>query len=301
MRFGITAGSIGPNVDPGAAAQFARSAEDAGFDSIWVPEHVVLPSAYESPYPFDASGKLPAPCDVAIPDPLIWLAYVAASTTRLRLATGILILPQRNPVVLAKELATLDHLSGGRVDLGVGVGWLREEFNAIGVPWAGRGKRADEYLEAMQALWGDGAADFDGEFVRFSGVHCNPKPVTGSVRFHIGGGSEASARRAGRLGDGFVPFEFAPEVPALIDVMRREAERCGRDPDGFEITTGLPDVAESELPATLDRLEAAGVTRVLVQSIPFFGPDQDQRIEDFGERFIDPDQRPEPVGAPHAG
>ena len=130
-----------------------------------------------------------------MPDPLIWLAFVAAATTELRLGTGIVILPQRNPVILAKELATLDSLSGGRVEFGIGVGWLKEEFEALGVPWARRGARTDEYIEAMRALWDGDHAAYEGEFVSFDDVSSNPKPAQGRVPIHIGGHSRAAAER----------------------------------------------------------------------------------------------------------
>ncbi len=155
MDFGIVFANTGPFSQPDAAASFARAAEAAGFESLWTVEHVVVPKGYESTYPYDPSGRMPGGEDMAIPDPLIWLSYVAAATSAIRLATGILIVPQRNPVVLAKELATLDMMSGGRLELGIGVGWLEEEFDAIGVPFAGRGARTDEYVAAMRALWSD--------------------------------------------------------------------------------------------------------------------------------------------------
>ena len=144
MRFGIAFANTGPMVEPAVAVAFARAAEAAGFESIWTVEHVVVPTEYASPYPYSPTGKMPGTVDSPIPDPLIWLTYVAAATSAIRLATGILVLPQRNPVVLAKETATLDQLSGGRLLLGIGVGWLKEEFDAIGVPFAERGARTDE-------------------------------------------------------------------------------------------------------------------------------------------------------------
>jgi probable F420-dependent oxidoreductase len=153
MKFGIVFANTGPFADGGAAAEMAVAAEAAGFESLWTVEHVVVPSGYDSAYPYDPSGKMPGGEDVDIPDPLIWLSWVASATSTIRLATGILIVPQRNPVVLAKELATLDHLSGGRMELGIGVGWLEEEFDAIGVPFAERGRRTDDHIAAMRALW----------------------------------------------------------------------------------------------------------------------------------------------------
>ena len=184
------------------AIEAAQAAEKAGFESLWTVEHVVYPDDYASTYPYSADGRMPALPSTPIPDPLIWLAYVASVTTTLRLATGILILPERNPVVLAKELATLDHLSGGRVELGIGVGWLKEEFDALGVPWERRGARTDEYVAAMRALWATDGATFDGEFASFTRVSSNPKPPGGAVPIVVGGHSRAAAERAGRLGDG---------------------------------------------------------------------------------------------------
>src|SRR5436190_900860 len=152
------------------AVKASQAAEAAGFESVWTVEHVCYPDDYQSAYPYSADGKMPAVPSTPIPDPLIWLAYVASATSTLRLATGILILPERNPVVLAKELATLDHLSGGRVELGIGVGWLKEEFEALGIPWERRGARTDEYIAAMRALWASDGASYAGEFASFERV-----------------------------------------------------------------------------------------------------------------------------------
>ena len=175
MKFGIAFANTGPFVEPDAAAAFATAAEANGFESLWTVEHVVVPSGYESTYPYSADGKMPGREDSPIPDPLIWLAYVAAATERIRLATGILILPQRNPVVLAKELATLDHLSGGRMILGIGIGWLAEEFAAIGVPFAERAARTDEHVAALRALWSD-EPTHHGEFTSVHQLHRPPAP-----------------------------------------------------------------------------------------------------------------------------
>jgi probable F420-dependent oxidoreductase len=147
-------------------------------------------------YPYAPGGRLPGGPSTKFPDPLIWLTWVAAATTRLRFMTAVMILPQRNPLVLAKEVATLDYLSGGRIELGIGVGWLKEEFEALGIPFERRGKRADEYVAAMRALWAGDGASFAGEFVKFDKVSCNPKPVAKSVPIVVGGHSEAAALRA---------------------------------------------------------------------------------------------------------
>mgnify|MGYP001821141817 CR=1 FL=1 len=196
MKFAIAYGNTMTFTRPDGLKRLARGAEAAGFESIWTVEHVIYPDGYESTYPYDPSGKMPAASDTPIPDPLVWLGQVAAVTTTLRLATGILILPQRNPLVLAKEVATLDALSGGRVELGVGVGWLEEEFDALGIPFSERGTRTDESIEVLRALWDGDHADYRGTHFSFSGVSSNPKPANGRVPIHIGGHSPVAARRA---------------------------------------------------------------------------------------------------------
>jgi probable F420-dependent oxidoreductase len=240
MKFGIAFANAGPLGDPETAVGLARLAEELGFESLWTVEHVVVPTGYASTYPYSADGRMPGGDQVAIADPLIWLAYVAAATTRIRLATGILILPQRNPLVLAKAVATLDRLSGGRVELGIGVGWLREEFDALGVPFERRGARTDEYVEVMRRLWREPATTFSGEFTNFGELNSYPKAASPSgVPIHIGGHSEAAARRAGRIGDGFFPGRGEGHgLDALLGIMRAAAVDAGRDPDAIEITSG---------------------------------------------------------------
>src|SRR4051812_31198778 len=176
----------------------------------------------------------------AIPDPLDWLAFVAGVTTTLRLATGVLLLPQHNPVVLAKRAATIDALSGGRLMLGIGVGWLREEAEAVGVTFTDRGQRTDQYIEAMRALWRDRPATYDGEHVSFTGVSSTPAPAQpNGVPIVVGGTSKGAVRRAGRLGDGYFPIGVGPDdLPPLLDAVRREARDADRDPDAIEITSG---------------------------------------------------------------
>jgi probable F420-dependent oxidoreductase len=239
MKFGIMFANVGPYVQPDMAAALGRIAEEHGIESLWTVEHVVVPAGYESQYPYSPSGRMPGPEESPIPDPLIWLTWIAAATTTLRLATGILILPQRNPVILAKELATLDVLSSGRVELGVGVGWLREEFDALGVPFEERGARTDEYIEALRCLWQEEEPCFEGRYTRFDRAKSYPKPQQGTIPIHVGGHTRAAARRAGRLGDGFFPGRSTDDdlVP-LLDEMRASAKDTGRDPDAIEVTAG---------------------------------------------------------------
>lgn len=187
MDFGIVFANTGPFVDPEAAAAFAIKAEEVGFESLWTVEHVVVPAGYESTYPYDPSGRMPGNDGAPIPDPLIWLSYLAAVTSRIKLATGILIVPQRNPLVLAKQLATLDAMSGGRMEFGIGVGWLEEEFGALGVPFDGRGRRTDDYVAAMRALWADDQATHHGEFTSFDDCVMRPQPGAAPSRFTSAG------------------------------------------------------------------------------------------------------------------
>jgi probable F420-dependent oxidoreductase len=190
-------------------------------------------------------------------DPLIWMAYVAAATSRIKLATGVIILPQHNPVITAKQVATLDHMSAGRVLLGVGVGWLKEEFETLGAPFEERGARTDEYIRVMRELWSADRPTFEGKFFRFKDAYMRPKPVRRSVPIIIGGHSTFAAKRAGRLGDGFFPARGAPAE--LVKLVRDTAASHGRDPDAIEITTSLPENLDD-----LPKMAAAGVHRVLV-------------------------------------
>jgi len=285
MKFGLAfASSIG--IDGAAALDICRRAEAAGFESIWGGEHVVLPDSIASRYPYTADGKIPAEPDTPIPDPLIWLAFAAAAAPRLRLGTCILIVPQRNPLVLAKELATLDQLSGGRVELGLGVGWLKEEFDALGIAWERRGARNDEYVAAMRALWAGPHAEFHGEFVDFAPVTCSPRPVQRSIPILVGGDTDAAIQRAVRLADGYFPGEGDSErLGALIGRLRAAAKKAGRDPDGIEINA-MFGVQMADPVAGVAQMAALGVGRVMIPAFFFAGPGGLDRLSEFGERVI---------------
>ncbi len=286
VKFAIPFANIGPFAGAEKASSFAQAAEECGFESLWTVEHVVVPSGYESEYPYAKSGKMPGREDAPIPDPLIWLTYIAACTKTIRLATGILILPQRNPVVLAKEVATLDALSGGRVDLGIGVGWLEEEFDAIGVPFSERGARTDEHVHVMRSLWGNEQASFDGKFTNFKDCIQRPQPTNGSVPIHIGGHSDIAARRAGRLGDGFFPGKGKHEELAhMFDVARASAVEHGRNPDAIEFTAGSMGIFGPDPVGELHALEDLGVSRVMVPALLFF-EDTEAALARFSEDII---------------
>jgi probable F420-dependent oxidoreductase len=287
MDFGIVLANTGPYATPDGARAIAHGAEAAGFESLWTVEHVIIPDGYESEYPYDPSGKIQGGDTTDIPDPLIWLSFLAGQTTSLKLGTGILILPQRNPVVLAKECATLDKLSDGRLLLGIGVGWLEEEFNALGVPFVDRGRRTDDYIHAMRALWSEPLASYHGEFVNFDRAISQPKPVAGKVPVIIGGHTKTAAKRAGRLGDGFFPGKGTnDEVHELISTMRATAEEHGRDPDAIEITgSGAAAFAPDPVDA-LGELAEMGVSRVMIRPLSFNPTKIGDKLAEFGENVI---------------
>jgi probable F420-dependent oxidoreductase len=285
MKVGLAfASSIG--IDGEVALEICRRAEAAGFESVWGGEHVVLPDSIASKYPYTSDGKIPAEPDTPIPDPLIWLAFVAAAAPTLRLGTCILIVPQRNPLVLAKELATLDRLSGGRVELGLGVGWLKEEFEALGVAWERRGARNDEYIAAMRALWAGPHAEFHGEFVDFAPATCSPRPVQRSIPILVGGDTDAAIQRAVRIADGYFPGEGdAQRLGALIARLREAADKAGRDPDSIEINA-MFGVQMADPIAGVEQMAALGVGRIMIPAFLFAGPGGLDRLSEFGERVI---------------
>ena len=285
MQFGIAFANTGHGSPPKGAVAIAEAAEAGGLTALWTVEHVVVPSGYESKYPYDPSGKMAGGAEeFDLPDPLVWLAYVAARTTTIKLGTGILILPQRNPVITAKAVATLDHLSGGRAVLGVGAGWLAEEYAALNVPFDDRGKRLDEYIAVMRALWTGDKASFDGDYFHFADCISRPRPVNGSVPIVIGGHTPVAARRAGRLGDAFFPMSASlGELADIIGTMRAAASEAGRDPDTIEIYTGAMQRPGDELYNVVERLVELGVTQAVM---PAYTPDKLVGIgQDLVSRF----------------
>lgn len=255
MKFGIMFANTGPFIQPDGLTLLAQTAEEVGVESLWAVEHVVVPMGYESTYPYSQDGKMPGSEEAPIPDPLVWLTYAAAVTKKIKLATGIIILPQRHPFYVAKEAATLDMLSGGRFMLGVGVGWLEEEFKALNVPFKQRGAITDESIGALRDLWSEGASEHKGEYYAWPSVESNPKPLGGKVPIIIGGHSKASARRAARFGDGFFPAR-PDKLEECLAELKAECGRIGRDPGEIEISTGgIPTLDE------VKRLEDMGVSR----------------------------------------
>jgi len=310
VKIGITCGGIGPYASGAFVRESARAAESAGFAHYWMPDHVVQFAEYpESAYPYaEGSGQeLPEQSDEAplqfgddtyanvdprnpLIDPIIGMAWAAAATATLEVGTNILVLPQRNPVILAKELATLDSFAQGRALLGVGVGWAKEEFDACGVPFSERGKRTDEAIAAMRALWNHEAASFDGAFSSFSGAYSYPKPArAGGLPILIGGESRPALRRVAQLGNGWLPYNLPVEdAPRVIADLKEMTRGYGRDPEALRIIKIVYSNAKLD---DLKRFRDAGVTEFNIASsgeIPVDEAGITAKFAEFRERLVEP-------------
>jgi probable F420-dependent oxidoreductase len=268
MKLGVFGINAGTTYGPAETLRLARTAEELGFDSVWAGEHVVVPSPRVAPSPMDPEDP--------ILDPLVHLAFVAAATDRLLLATGIIILPQRNPLVLAKQAATLDVLSGGRLLLGIGAGYLEPEMTAVGVPFADRGARTDDHIAAMRAVWTQpGPVAHHGPFVDFEGVDAFPRPVQpGGPRLVVGGHTAPAYRRAVAFGYGWYGFAHTPETAAVcIEGLRRAADDVDRPPNlgALEISVTPLHRLDGE---AVDAFDTAGVHRLVPNVIGSRTPDK---------------------------
>ena len=245
MRLGLHALGIGTGADRAVIDAVAASAERCGFATLWSGEHVVMVDRSQSCYPYSDDGQIAVPSTADWIDPMIGLSFAATATSTIGIATGVLLLPEHNPVLVAKQAATLDTLSGGRLTLGVGIGWSREEFDALGVPFERRAARTSEYVAAMRTLWRDDVASFDGEFVRFDSVRVNPKPF-GRRRIPVvlGGNSDAALRRVVAWGDGWYGFNLAGvrAVAERVRFLRALCSRRGRDPGELRLAVALRDL-----------------------------------------------------------
>lgn len=266
MRIGLHALGIGAGADPRVLEAAARSADAAGFSTLWSGEHVVMVDRPDSRYPYSRDGRIAVPSDADWLDPLIALAFVAAVTSNIRIATGILLLPQHNPLLVAKQAASLDVLSEGRFALGVGIGWSSEEFEALGVPFSGRARRTREYVDVLRALWSEDVSSYEGTYARFREVRSYPKPFRRRrLPVILGGNSDTALDRVVAYGDGWYGFNLRrDEVSERLQAISSRCAQSGRDPATLEIAVSLQDGRPEDVP----ELDALGVSELVVVESP---------------------------------
>ena len=270
------------HTSPEYIAAAAAMVEKLGYDSFWVPEHVLFFPEFESKYPYSEDGRIQGD-PRSLLDPLTALTYVAANTSKIRLGTGICLVPQRNPVYTAKQVADLDYLSGGRVDFGIGIGWLKEEFNALGVPWTDRAGHTEECIGVMKTLWCDELSSFQGKYFSFEAAYQNPKPIQ---RPHppliFGGESRAALKRVATLGQGWFTFNVTPESLAQgIDILQPLLEEQGRTISDISISV-TPDRKHINQ-ESLKRFEELGAEQII---LPLFANNTD-KLEGKATRYLE--------------
>jgi len=277
-----------------ANAAFLRTlgpaVEERGFESVWLPEHVVLFEDYESKYPYSPDGRFPGGPDTGVLEPFTGLSYLAALTDRILLGTAICIVPQRNPVYTAKQVADLDVLSGGRTALGVGVGWLEEEFRALNTPYPKRGLRTDEYLQVIKSLWTEETSSFSGELYNLPACRMYPKPVqTPHPPFLIGGESRAAMRRAARHGQGWFSFNRLPEdCPPAFEALDAELAEAGRSRKDDDFSVSICPYFQPTSAESLEGYRAAGVDRVVVVCLGFAPDDLLSTLDALVKDVLEP-------------
>lgn len=288
MQIGTFVPFVGSYATPSFIAEAARRSEQLGFHSIWAPEHVLLFDEYASRYPYTADGRLRMGSDGGVLEPLDLLAFVAAATTHIRLGTGICLVPQRNPVYTAKEVATVDFLSGGRLDFGVGIGWLAEEFAALGVPFERRAQRTRAYLEVMRRLWCDPVSSYYGEFYQLPPGRQFPKPVQQPhPPIHFGGESNAALRRVADLGQGWFGYGLAPAQAAeRVQHLSELLEQRGRRIDEIVVSIA-PNVREVDAGMVAD-YRRAGVNQLIVAARGRTGEDFLASLTRLAETLVAP-------------
>ncbi len=283
MKFGIA--PINKDVaSPDAMIANARLAEQAGVESVWTFEHVIVPLTYDSRYPYSASGRMTARPETNYVDPLMALSAVAAETTTLRLGTGVNILSQANPLLLAKQAASVDFISGGRFMLGAGIGWLREEFAAMNVPFERRGARFDDYIQAMRKVWSGEVVEHESEFLSWHDFKSYPVPVQRPLPVHIGGNKGKAFERVARYGNGwYSPSGSVTELGEHLALLRQACDAVGRNFDEIEITgvwlmKGGTDAVR--------RFEDIGVHRLTVPLFAVWPDKAADMIKQLGDEVI---------------
>ena len=276
------------NAEPDLLRALGPAIEERGFESVWVPEHVVLFDDYASSYPYAADGRMPGGAEFGMSDPLTALTFLAAVTDRIRLGTAICLLPQRSPAYTAKQAADLDRLSGGRFELGIGVGWLREEFEALGVPFERRGARTDEYLAVLRTLWQDDVSEHRGELYDLPPCRMYPKPVqTPHPPIVVGGESDAALRRVARHGDGWFSFDRLPEdLPEALDRLDAALDAEGRKRS--DVTVTVSPYFKQVGPAEVAGYAELGVDRLVVVALAFDHDSMHQQFDALVAGVLEP-------------
>jgi probable F420-dependent oxidoreductase len=285
VQIGVFLPTASPFADADWLEAVATGVESRRIDALWIPEHVVQFGDYASHYPYSPDGKMPSGPQSGMLEPFTTLAFLAGLTSRVRLGTAICLLGQRNPVYAAKEIATLDWLSKGRVDLGIGVGWLKEEYEAVGVPWARRGARIEESVEMLMTLWCDEVSAHEGEFFNLPPSSMYPKPVQEPhPPVHFGGESSAAISRAARIGQGWHTFGRLPQdVGPVLEYLDRELERSGRSRAGFQVT--VSPYLHPLTPEMVDQYAEAGIDQLTVMLLAFAPSDVEAALDSLEPCF----------------
>jgi probable F420-dependent oxidoreductase len=292
MDIGVHIPQVGPLANRQVAGDFARAADEAGFDALWVFDHVVLQKNQQSKYPYSADGSLGFPPTMDFLEPLTLLSWLAGITTRAKLGTSVLVLPMRQPVLHAKIMATIDHLSGGRMILGAGVGWWEQEFEVLGVPFEKRGARMDECLQLVRSLWTDEWVNFKGEFYECVDWTCNPKPAQpGGIPIWLGGESKGQLRRVGKYADGWLAtLRSVPKLKEDFAIAQEAAVKAGRDPSQLIIAVegaGILQADRLEQAAEgLGRLREMGVHHAILGVHPREMANARPLLEAFGSKYL---------------
>ncbi len=286
MRIGLFLPSVSPVATPEFLAAFAGAAEDGGFASLWIGEHAVFVDEYESRYPYSDDGKVGLPPDSGMLGLFETVTFLAGATSRLRIGTAVCLVPQRNPVYTAKAVATADWLSNGRVDFGVGIGWLREEFAALGVPFEHRAERTREYLEVMKRLWCDEVSQYEGEYYSLPECRMFPKPVQQPYPpIYFGGETEPALRRVADLGDGWHGFNHQPEsAGASVQRLEKMLAERGRSPADVHVTIGT--YMQPVEPANLAQYRDVGVDQIVLPAFAADAAGIREQIGQLGDAFV---------------